>query len=115
MLDAVAVEVPEKIYPCPADVATSEGRESVARLVGARPVSLLVHCAASCQLVALNTMPAASFQQEMRVNVEAPLYLTQALMANLKSCKEKARVLLVSSGAADMALPTMGCYCMTKA
>jgi len=115
ILATVAAEVPEKIYPCPADVATPEGRARVASFVGDRPVPLLVHSAASCQLVALSTMPLESSQQEMRVNVEAPLYLTQALMANLKACEDKARVLLVSSGAADMALPTMGCYCMTKA
>lgn len=115
ILAGVAAEAPEKIYPCPADVATPEGRTCITKFVGDRPVPLLVHNAASCQLVALSTMPLENFHQEMRVNVEAPLYLTQALMANLKKCEDKARVLLVSSGAADMALPTMGCYCMTKA
>merc|ERR1711879_358075 len=62
-------------------------------------------------------MPVANFQQEMRVNVEGPIFLTKALTANLQpgpGKSEKGRVLMISSGAADMAIPTMGAYCITK-
>eukprot|EP00928_Gymnodinium_smaydae_P048852 TRINITY_DN3271_c0_g1_i1.p1 TRINITY_DN3271_c0_g1~~TRINITY_DN3271_c0_g1_i1.p1 ORF type:complete len:315 (-),score=51.24 TRINITY_DN3271_c0_g1_i1:223-1065(-) len=115
ILEKVASEVPERIFPCPADVSTAKGRETLVAFVGQRQVSVLVHNAAVCNLGSLSDMPLEVFQQEQRVNLEAPVFLTQSLMPNMSSHVLKARVLLVSSGAADMVIPTMGSYCMTKA
>jgi NAD(P)-dependent dehydrogenase (short-subunit alcohol dehydrogenase family) len=114
-LNSVAAEAPGKIFACPADVGTQEGRNGIAAFVGKRPVSVLVNNAAMCGISPVTSIALESFQSEMRVNVEGPVFLTQALIENLKAYTEKARVLMIGSGAADMHLPTMGCYCMTKA
>jgi NAD(P)-dependent dehydrogenase (short-subunit alcohol dehydrogenase family) len=119
-LNNVAAEAPGKIFPCPADVGTPDGRNFIAAFVGKRPVSMLVNCAALCPISPVSSMALESFQSAMLVNVEGPVFLTQALMENFKtfdriSNDNKARVLMIGSGAADMHLPTMGCYCMTKA
>jgi len=115
VLDKVASEAPDKIFACPADVGTPEGRASVAAFVGKRPVSILVNCAAVWYSCVMSEMSLESYQSGMRVNVEAPIFLTQALMPNLKANQDRARVLMIGSGAADVSLPTMGHYCMTKA
>eukprot|EP00928_Gymnodinium_smaydae_P048853 TRINITY_DN3271_c0_g2_i1.p1 TRINITY_DN3271_c0_g2~~TRINITY_DN3271_c0_g2_i1.p1 ORF type:complete len:288 (-),score=47.74 TRINITY_DN3271_c0_g2_i1:260-1123(-) len=115
ILEDVANEALGRIFPCPADVSTAKGRETVVAFVGQRPVSVLVHNAAVCKFGCLSDMSLEAFQQEQRVNLEAPVFLTQCLMPNMSSHDFKARVLMVSSGAADMVIPTMGSYCMTKA
>lgn len=56
----------------------------------------------------------SNFRAIMSVNTEAPIFLTQQLLMNLKAAGE-GRVLIVSSGAADMHVPDMGPYCVTKA
>jgi len=114
-LGKVAGKSPEQIFSCPSDVATPEGRAAIADFVGSRSVHVLVHGAASCQHIPLTAIKEEDYQREQRINVEAPIFLTQALMANLKACQDKARVLMVSSGAADQAVPMMGAYCMSKA
>lgn len=75
--------------------------------------SLLVHCAAVIEPIApLATVERQAWRNAYAINVEAPLFLTQALLGALAP---GARILHVSSGAAHM--PLAGClaYCSTKA
>lgn len=56
----------------------------------------------------------------MATNLEAPLFLTQALIPHLKRClaeegATKPRVLHVSSGAAETEFEGLGAYCISKA
>jgi NAD(P)-dependent dehydrogenase (short-subunit alcohol dehydrogenase family) len=90
--------------------AASEVRDVVGRW-GAP--SLLVHAAAVIDPIApLATIDRQAWRDAYAINVEAPLFLTQALLEGLAP---GARILHVSSGAAHV--PLAGClpYCSTKA
>jgi NAD(P)-dependent dehydrogenase (short-subunit alcohol dehydrogenase family) len=76
-------------------------------------LSFLVHSAAVIDPIApLAALDRRAFRDAYAINVEAPLFLTQALLGSLSS---GARILHLSSGAAHM--PLAGClaYCSTKA
>merc|ERR1711972_759845 len=81
---------------------------------GDSPLHLLVHNAGINCMDPLTKVELSKFRATMAVNTEAPIFLTQQLLPNLKLAEE-ARVLLVSSGAGDMHVPNMGPYCVTKA
>ena len=108
------------IHTVRADVSTPEGRSAI---VNALPpdacVKYLVHSAALFAPIApLIEMDDAKFREAISVNLEAPLFLTKALLPNLKRCaveNEKPRILHVSSGAANNAYEGWGSYCITKA
>jgi len=103
-----------------ADVSTPEG---ITAIVNALPpnacVKYLVHSAAFFAPIGpLIEMDNAQFREAMATNLEAPLFLTKALLPNLKRCATEAtkpRVLHVSSGAAHNAYEGWGSYCITKA
>ena len=61
----------------------------------------------------------STWRQVVETNLDAPLFLTQALLPHLKRCAAsgttKARVLHVSSGAATGPYVGWGPYCVTKA
>lgn len=88
------------------DLSTDEGIGSVAEqtLAAVRVLHVLVHNAA------INPRPHESvdevqrdtFREVMRVNVEAPLFLTQALLGSLRAAKS-ARVVILSSQAGQFA------------
>lgn len=95
-----------------ADVATEEGRRAVLDAVGDRRVALLIHNAAVLTPVGpLATVSPAEWRQAMAINVEAPLFLTQALLPRLGG----GRILHISSGAAHNPLAGWGAYCVSKA
>ena len=61
----------------------------------------------------------SSWEKIIATNMSAPLFLTQALLPQLKRCaeledKKKARVLHISSGAAKSAYCGWGPYCVSK-
>ena len=88
------------------DLATAEGVAAVAEqaLAAAPVLHVLVHNAA------INPRPHESFdeveretfREVLRVNVEAPLFLTQALLASLRAAKS-ARIVLLSSQSGQFA------------
>lgn len=95
-----------------ADIATATGRKAVVAAVGDRPVSILVHNAAVLRPVGpLATVAEAEWRQAMQINVDAPLFLTQALLPRLSG----GRILHISSGAARSPLAGWGAYCVSKA
>lgn len=95
-----------------ADVANPAGREQIVAAVGERRVAFLVHNAAVLTPVGpLARIGLEDWRQAMQINVEAPLFLTQALLPRLVG----GRVLHISSGAAHNALAGWGAYCVSKA
>ncbi|KAL3796436.1 hypothetical protein HJC23_004233 [Cyclotella cryptica] len=111
---------PDRLKIVAADISTSEGISSVvSSLPPGAPVKYLIHNAGVLGPIApLVDIDRESWRQVVATNLEAPLFLTQALMPNLKQCVadgEKARVLHVSSGAAMNSYEGWGPYCITKA
>lgn len=95
-----------------ADVATQAGRASVTAAVGERQVAFLVQNAAVLTPIGpLAAVPEAEWRKAMQVNVDAPLFLTQALLPHLSG----GRILHISSGAARNPLAGWGAYCVSKA
>lgn len=97
-----------------ADVSTEEGCAALKAAVGEKPLDILVHNAAVFTVAELNTADRATWRKCMAINTEAPIFLTQALSANLEA-SGKARVLLIGSGAAEVNIPTVNVYCASKA
>jgi benzil reductase ((S)-benzoin forming) len=101
------------IDPIVADVATVEGRQLIAKAVGNRPLSYLVHNAAVVEpLKTIDQMTLEEWRQHSAINLEAPLFLTQLLLPNLMS---GSRLLNISSGLAHYALAGTGAYSISKA
>jgi len=103
----------EKIKIVSADVSTEEGRDHiVAALPSNAKVKILIHNAGIITpLAPISELKLADFRQIQAINVEGPLFLTQALLAKLKG----GRILHLSSGAAHNAYHSWSAYCMTKA
>lgn len=95
-----------------ADVSTEEGRAAIVAAVGARKIAMLVHNAGVLEPVGpLAEISLQAWRKAMAINLEAPLFLTQALLPRLAG----GRVLHISSGAARNALAGWGAYCVSKA
>lgn len=96
-----------------ADLGTPEGRQQVVDwLDGGDTVRYLVHNAGVLEPVGpLAEVSLKDWHYIQAINVEAPLFLTQALLPRL----EGGRILHMSSGAASRAIPGWGAYCTSKA
>jgi NAD(P)-dependent dehydrogenase (short-subunit alcohol dehydrogenase family) len=81
-------------------------------LVGKKIVALVHNAAQIEPLTPLLQLPLDQFEQQWRVNVMAPLALTQCCLPYFEA---KARVLLLSSGAAHRSAAGMRPYSVTKA
>lgn len=110
----------DRIRIVSADVSTPEGIDAI---VSALPenscVQYLIHNAGLLGPIGpLADIDRATWEQIVATNLNAPLFLTQALLPHMKRCAEKgskARVLHVSSGAAHSSYVGWGPYCTTKA
>lgn len=113
-LEATAQRYPEQISYLPADVGTEAGRaEIIAALPPHLKIDFLVHSAGIAE--PLKTLPDISlsdWRSIQAVNVEAPLFLSQALLPKLR---EGARILNISSGLAHEPLLGAMAYCSCKA
>lgn len=84
----------------------------VSRLIVLGSLKGLIHNAGLIDpLISLAQLSKASFRQIMTTNLEVPLFLSQALLPNLKA----GRVLHIGSGAAYFATQSWGGYCVSKA
>lgn len=111
-LDATRSSNPDRIAVQSADVSTVEGRARIREAVGERPVRALVHNAGVLEPIGpLAETRLEDWRASQAVNVEAPLFLTQALLRNLSG----GRVLHMSSGAAHHGYAGWGAYCVSKA
>lgn len=95
-----------------ADVSSPQSRKALVQAIGDTPISALVHNAGIIDpITPLANMPLEAWQSLMATNVEAPLFLSQALLKNLKG----GRVLHMGSGAAYIAIASWSAYCTSKA
>lgn len=104
---------PQQIEIVVADVGTAEGRETILEKVKNYPaISHLIHNAAVVEPVAfMKDVTIADWRHAQAINVEAPLFLTQALLPQLRH----GRILHISSGVAHFAVAGWGAYCTSKA
>ncbi|MFY7697676.1 MAG: SDR family NAD(P)-dependent oxidoreductase [Legionella sp.] len=96
-----------------ADVATSEGRELIVAHLAAIPqLQGLIHNAGLITpITPIHHMTCDAWRQVMATNLEAPLFLTQQLLAKLNG----SRVLHIGSGAAYFPVTGWSAYCVSKA
>ena len=99
-------------YLC-ADVATSEGRQSIKeRLKDVPRIEGLVHNAGTiAPITSLMTMDMGTWRSAVATNLEAPLFLSQLLSLQLT----EGRVLHIGSGAAYFPVKGWAAYCVSKA
>ncbi|MFL5912475.1 MAG: SDR family NAD(P)-dependent oxidoreductase [Gaiellaceae bacterium] len=93
------------------DLSTEEGIAAIAKqtAAAARQLHVLVHNAAINPRgqESIDEVEREIFEEVMRVNVLAPLFLTQALLGQLRAAGS-ARVIVISSGAGQFAGPLPG-------
>lgn len=96
-----------------ADVSKDDGRRSLAaHLAGQSRIKALVHNAGIIEPIApIESIQLAQWQQIMATNVEAPLFLSQLLLQQLRG----GRVLNIGSGAAHFPVQGWTAYCVSKA
>lgn len=105
--------LPAAIEIVAADITLDADRNKIINKLAARPVTFLVHNAAILDPVAkLADITAQDWLKHQDINVNAALFLTQALLPHFAS---NARILSISSGAAHSAYPGWTAYCTSKA
>ncbi len=103
---------PESITPLVADLSDPAQWAAISEQLPEGPVNYLVHSAATLgPFCNMEHITHEQWRETLTTNAEAPLFLTQALLPKLS----KARVLFVSSGAADVPINHLGGYCSSKA
>jgi benzil reductase ((S)-benzoin forming) len=104
---------PEKIHILQADITLHKDRAKIVGQIENLGKSVyLVHNAHSHEpLGLLKDITLEEWRAQQIVNVEAPLFLTQALLTHLKG----GRILNISSGYAHYPCPGIGSYCVSKA
>ena len=101
--------------PCAADLTAPTSPSLIADAIAAMGlrVRFLIHNAGTLGPIAsLADTPRAEWEATLATNVTGPLFLTQKLLPHLAP---RARILHISSGAAQRAFPGWGCYCASKA
>lgn len=98
-------------YFC-ADVSLAEGRSALVERIGATELRGLIHNAGIIDpILPITRLQEYEWRACMATNVEAPLFLTQALFSLLIN----ARVLHIGSGAAYFPIKGWSVYCTSKA
>lgn len=112
-LGEVSQQVPDLIEPVVADLADTEVLPGVIEEFRQRgSVDFLVHNAATeLPLAPLANVSLPDWEHTFRVNLGAPVMLTQGLLSNLRGGK----VLFVNTGAAFQPVSGALTYCATKA
>ncbi len=112
-LEQLKDEHPNEIQTINVDLARPSAWQSVAdRVRGQHQVSTLTHSAAISTKGHLKDISLESYRAMMAINVDAPFFLTQALLPHFR---RGARVLHLSSGAAHHVREYSGMYSITKA
>ena len=95
------------------DVSDADAWVKVQNYCRTIKLDYLIHNAAVIEPVGrVDNIDYASWQQMVKTNIDAPLFLTQALLNNMN---DHGRILFVSSGAAFSAYEGIGAYCVSKA
>ncbi|MDX1488586.1 MAG: SDR family oxidoreductase [Acidiferrobacterales bacterium] len=112
-LKETAAQAPGEVLPLSADVATEAGRTAILAQLGASArVRYLVHGAGILPIERLSEITLASWRAVMETNVEARLFLTQALIPHLRG---GGRVLFIGSMSATRARKGSTAYCTALA
>lgn len=103
----------DRIHAVSADVSTEDGRAVLrAALPAGARLRCLVHNAGVLEPVGpVDRIGLQAWRRNQAINVDAPLFLTQALLPSLVG----GRVLHISSGAAHRPIPGWSAYCVAKA
>ena len=111
-LEPLRASHPDAVVAVSADVGTEAGRLAIAEAVAGAVLNLLVHNAAVLEPAGpLAEMSLEAWREHQAINLEGPLFLTQALLPRLES---GSRILHISSGAAHTAIQGWAAYCMSK-
>ncbi len=111
-LVALAEET-KNIQACAADIATEQGRDTIAQALQEVPIRYFVHNAGVLSPVGpLLEQDSAAIRYALAVNLEAPIALTRRFLSQME---KRGRILHISSGAAHSAYPGWGAYCISKA
>ena len=95
-----------------ADLSTDEGIDQVIDQLNGQSIHYLIHNAATIEpIIPLREISRAQWRRHFTLNVEAPLFITQALTKELAG----GRVIHISSGAAHKSIAGWGAYCASKA
>ncbi|MFZ2314469.1 MAG: SDR family oxidoreductase [Gammaproteobacteria bacterium] len=104
---------PTQIIAIQADIASQQGRQDIfEQLPTDCSISHLIHNAAIIEAEPLTSISPESWQRQMSTNIEAPLFLTQALLPYLA---HGSRILFMSSKLAHEACVGIGAHCISKA
>jgi benzil reductase ((S)-benzoin forming) len=113
LLQELAEQTSGAVKALAADVADPSTGARIEQALGEGSLELLVHNAAVLEPSGpLEAISREAFREHVAINLEAPLFLTQALLPRLVP---ESRVLHISSGAAHRNLPGWGPYCTSKA
>lgn len=105
-------EQSQYIKYCCADVSRADGRAVLVEKIGQTNLHGLIHNAGTIDpILPITRIQESEWQVCMATNVEAPLFLTQALFSLLTN----ARVLHIGSGAAYFPIKGWTVYCSSKA
>lgn len=107
---AAAVAAPVQLY-C-GDLTSAEGVEGLVEAAGRAPLQALVHAAGVVSLAPLSETEPAELERLWRINLHAPVLLTQRLMPQLRAAG--GHVVMVNSGAGRRANPGWGAYAASK-
>ena len=107
-------QYPENILPITADLGTQAGRDQIcSRISGLGNIAGLVNNAAAVEPVSLlSEIDIAAWHQQMAINIDAPMFLTQALLPNFS---HGSRIINLTTGATNYAPTGIASYAMTKA
>ena len=105
--------VPEAVVTLECDIGCAMGRSALAQALPADAhISLLVHNAAIGDPSPIRTLDVAHFEEALRVNVVAPLALSQALLAGLE--RGSGRILHLGTSVAFRPQAGTATYGVTK-
>lgn len=97
---------------CCADVSVASGRSVISEALAQHSISGLIHNAGIIEpILPITQIEEGAWRACLATNLEAPLFLTQALLPQL----QKARVLHIGSGAAHFPIQGWSAYCTSKA
>lgn len=104
---------PNLIHPIVADITTQNGINIIVNGLNNASLNYLIHNAGQeGKRESLELMSRENWHGTHTLNVEAPLFLTQALLPKLQ---KEARILLISSMLAHSPLVNFSAYCASKA
>lgn len=114
LLEETAAQAPNRIDAVAADISAPDGRERIAQAIPAEGViRCLIHNAGVLDPVGpLRSVQLDDWRTAMAINVEGPVFLTQALLPKME---RGGRIAHIGSGAAHKAMPGWGAYCAGKA